>query len=135
MTRKDLAGVIFAVVVGSGVAVVTPIVASGHGNGKGNGECAVGSQSVPVGTHSHPCNTPRGCAVGNPHVVGDVSRACTAPRGCAVGNPHVVGDASKPCPTPPGHGPKAGKASAASSNTTTSPQETGPPTQHGHRGH
>lgn len=76
MLRRDLARVVFAVAVGTGVAVVAPLGAAGNGHGNG---CAVGNQSVPALDHSHPCPTPPGCAIGNARFVGDRSKPCPAP--------------------------------------------------------
>ena len=72
MIRRDLARVVFAVAIGTGVAVVSPLGAAG---GNGNG-CAVGNRSIPAPDHSHPCPTPPGCAVGNPHFVGNRPDTC-----------------------------------------------------------
>jgi hypothetical protein len=97
-----IARIIATLVLGAGTAYAAPHVgflsAGEHGHG-----CAVGRHSYPVGDHSKPCPTPRGCAIGLGGPVGDRSKPCPTPHGCAIGNDRFVGDRSKPCPTPRGH--------------------------------
>jgi hypothetical protein len=131
MTRRNLALILLALLIGAVFAVSAPQVSvlGLASNGQG---CALGHKSGPVGNHSKPC--PPGCAVGNPHVVGNASKPC--PPGCAIGNPHATGNPAKPCPKPPGHQPqppgkKKGHTPPAPTSTTTSVPHGKP---HGHKG-